>query len=281
MNSQVIIIVADNNYINQAKSLMANCRLQGQYKGDFAIICPVNTEAAAEFKSYGIDVLETNQKGFLQKFEVFNEYFKKWDKALYMDCDILVQDNLQRLFDLLNTHDMWMDTEDGKIIDMFWRDEEKHKNQHIYDWLKENYPHTYTNQTFNSAFILFNTCSIDSSITQKLIELQQVIHSINDPAKLGTDQQPINILIWHLAKKIPNKLVCFWGLAEPQNDVDSEWRQFKKGDIPVAIHYTRWYCQWINKTPDMDAYLLRHLNIPCYELYQDNLSKFDTLWTKA
>jgi len=110
--------------------------------------------------------------------------------------------------------------------------------------------------------------------------IQQEIEPINRLENMGTDQQILNLLLWDLCKKIPNKLVCFWGLAEPQNDVDSGWRQFKKGDIPVAIHYSRWYNQWINKTPDMDAYMNRKLGIPCHDLYKENLSKFDNIFLK-
>jgi len=281
MSKRAIILVADNNYIDHAKSLMVNCREQGEWEEDFAVICPTNSEAAAEFKRLKFPVIETSLNGFMQKFQVFNKVFEYWDEVLYLDCDIIVQDNLNRLFDLLKVEDkLWMDTEDGKIIDMFWRDEQKAQNQHIYDWMANAYPHVYTHQTFNSAFMLFRPASIETGIVERLVNIQEMIHEANNPSKGGTDQQTINILLWHQAKKIPNKLVCFWGLAEPQNDVDSEWRQYKKGDVPVAIHYCRWYGPWINKTPDADAYMIRKLGKPCYDLYQENLSKFQTIFGK-
>ena len=132
MNKRAIIIVADNNYIDHAKSIMVNCREQGGWQEDFVVICPTNSEAAAEFRKYGIEVLETSLKGFMQKFEVFNPFFRIWDEVLYMDCDILVQDDLSRLFSLLKVEDkIWMDTEDGKIIDMFFRDEQKEQNRDL------------------------------------------------------------------------------------------------------------------------------------------------------
>jgi len=66
--SKVIIFVADNNYIEHAKSIAVNCVEQGGWDGDFAVICPTNTEAAAEFRKYGFHVLETSLQGFLQIF---------------------------------------------------------------------------------------------------------------------------------------------------------------------------------------------------------------------
>lgn len=279
MSDSVIIFVADNNYIDHVKSIAVNCEMEGNWHGDYAVICPTGSFAASEFKRFGFSVLETNFSGFLQKFDVFNDYFKQWKKALYLDCDIIIQDDLQRLFSLLDKGDLWMDTEDGKIIDMFWRDEQKEQNKPIYDWVKENYPHSYTEQTFNSAFILFNTHIIDGTWPQQLSELQNKIHQINDPAKLGTDQQPINILLWHHIKKIPNKLCCFWGHAEPSNDVASDWRGWVGGEVPVGIHYTRWYAQWNYKTPDADAYKVHKLDKPTFEIYHDNLKKFNEVFS--
>jgi len=282
MNKRAIIIVADNNYLEQAKSLAVNCVEQGGWKEDFAVICPTNTEAAAEFRAWGFHVLETSLKGFLQKFEVFNPFFEQWEQVLYLDCDILVQDDLERLFSLLDVEDkIWMDTEDGKIIDMFWRDENKAGNNHIYNWMATTYPHVYTHQTFNSAFMLFRPSFIEDGTVERLVDVQSVIHEANNPDKMGTDQQPVNLVMWNKAKKIPHKLVCFWGLAEPVNDVDSEWRQYKKGDIPVAIHYTRWYAPWIKKTPDADAYDIDKLDRVCYELYHENLSKFKKVFSNG
>ena len=281
MHKRTIIIVADNNYIEQAKSLAVNCVIEGGWKEDFAIICPTNTEAAAEFRSWGFHVLETSLKGFLQKFEVFNSFFEQWERVLYLDCDVIVQDDLERLFALLDVEDkIWMDTEDGKVIDMFWRDENKAGNHHIYDWMSNVYPHVNTHQTFNSAFMLFNPSSIPEDTVKALVDVQAVIHEANNPDKGGTDQQTTNLVLWHMARKIPNKLVCFWGLAEPQNDVDSDFRLYKKGDVPVAIHYCRWYAPWIKKTPDADAYDIDKLGRVCYELYQENLSKFNEIFSK-
>jgi lipopolysaccharide biosynthesis glycosyltransferase len=206
---------------------------------------------------------------------VFDEYFKQWEQALFLDCDIVVQDDLERLFRLLETDEtkIWMDTEDGSTMETFWRDTNKEQNKDVYELMREKYPHV-DKQTFNSSVMLFKPEYIDSGVPQTLIEIQEEVKRVNSPENLGTDQQIINLLLWNQSRKIPNKLVCFWGLAEPQNDVDSEWRLCKKGDIPVAIHLSRWYSQWIKKTPDADAYLNRKLNIPNYDLYHQNLLKF-------
>lgn len=278
MANKVIIFVADNNYIERAKSIAVNCREEGKWEGDFAVICPTNSEAAAEFNKFGFHVLETSFKGFLQKFEVFSDYFQRWDEALYMDCDIIVQDDINKLFSLLQVENrIWMDTEDCSTMASFWRDTNKVANKPVYDLIEEKYP-TVNNQSFNSAFMLFYPDAIPPNAPEKLMAIQREIEPVNRMEEGGTDQQVINLLLWEYCKKIPNKMVCFWGLAEPQNDVDSDFRQFKKGDVPIAIHYTRWYAQWIKKTEDMDAYLVRKLDVPCHDFYQKKLSLFNQIF---
>ncbi len=275
-NKQVIILVSDDNYVNHVKSVINNCIEQGNYTGEFAVICPVNSDAAATFKGYGFNVLEVESNGFLQKFSVFDKYFKQWDEVLYLDCDIVVLDDLQRLFDLLKRDDkvIWCDTEDCTTLESMWRDTKKHEHPEVYEYIKTEYPHI-NKQTFNSAFLLFKPSIIGDNVPQQLMDIQDKVELANRQSEGGTDQQILNMLLWNNMKKIPDKLVCFWGLAEPENDVDSEYRQFKKGDKAVAIHFSRWYSQWIEKTPDAGGYLNRVLNIPHYDLYNNNLNKFN------
>lgn len=278
MKSSVIIFVADDNYIDHVKSIAVNCRIQGKYHGDFAVVCPKNSHAAQEFTKYGFYVLEVEVTGFMQKFYVFDKFFKNWQKALYLDCDIIIQDDISRLFTLLENHFLWMDTEDGKIIEMFFRDQEKENHPETYEWMTDHYPHINTHRIFNTAFILFSPKYIDDRTPQLLLETQDIIHKANDPEKGGTDQQTINIFMWQQIRAIPHKLVGFWGFAEPQNDIASELRGWKGGEIMVGIHYSRWYAPWIEKKPDMEAYLIHHLNTPVNQLYKQNLSQFNQVF---
>ena len=53
---------------------------------------------------------------------------------------------------------------------------------------------------------------------------------------------------------------------------------FKKGDIPVGVHFCRWHSQWINKKDNMDAYWNHRLNKSNYDIYQENLSLFNSIF---
>ncbi len=106
--------------------------------------------------------------------------------------------------------------------------------------------------------------------------IQDRIEPANRIAEGGTDQQVINLLLWPQTKKIPDKLVCFWGCGELVNDIVSVTRGWVGGEVPVALHYSRWYAPWIVKTPKMDAYGIWRLGKVCHELYQENLAAFES-----
>lgn len=277
---RVVIIVSDNNYVEHTKSLIMNCRIQGNYDGDFAIVCPVASSAAHTFTDLGFYVVERDGENFFLKFQMFDEYFRKWRKAIYMDCDVIVQDDLNRLFDLLDTHDLWMDTEDCSTLQSFHKDKERHLHEEVYTHMIKNYPHV-NNQTFNTGVVVFYPHSIPDNAPKTLMDIQREIEPANRLENGGTDQQVINLLLGNKCKKIEKKMVCFWGLAEPQNDVDSEYRKYKKGDKPVIVHYSRWYSPWIEKTPDADAYMCRRLNRPCNDIYKENLRLFNETYHKV
>lgn len=277
MKDKVIIFVSDDQYINHVKSVAVNCIRQGGYDGDFAVICPLGSRAADEFKSYGWHVLGVNATGFLQKFSILSDYFKQWDKALYVDCDILVQGKLSQLFSLLDNAGEWifMDREDGdtmRTMPVHNRDEVG--NATLYGVLKSSFPFVYE-RTFNTAFVLFNPAFIARGTIENLLQLQETFFALNDPAKGGTDQQIINLLLHPRGLQIPNKLVCYWGLDEPQNRVDSEFRGYKADDVPVAIHFGRHYAMWEPKNEGQAAYYSDRTGRVNKELYLENLRAFD------
>ena len=187
---------------------------------------------------------------------------------------MLVVGPAQLLSALLGGGDLFMATEAGTTIDSFWRCKDVPEYGATVARLLERYPHA-GRQTFNSAFVLFRPAAIPAGTPERLVEIQAEAEPANRPSLGGTDQQIINLLLWPMARKIPGKLVCFWGLGEPQNDVASEYRGWVGGEIPVALHYTRWYAPWLVKAPDAGAYAIHRLNRTCLDAYTAALAQFD------
>jgi lipopolysaccharide biosynthesis glycosyltransferase len=271
----IIIFAIDDNYIDYVKSVSVNCREQGAYTGDFAIVCTDGSMVPENFPSFTI--MSTLSKGFFLKFDIFDSAFKYYDRAIYLDCDVIVQDNIYRLFDLLKKGDLWMDTEDLTTMETFWRDEKKEEHPEVYALMNEKYPHV-KNITFNSSVIVFNPQAIPDNTPRKLADIQKEIEPSNKVSEGGTDQQVINLYFGDKIKKIPEKMACFWGCDEPQNQRYSESRGWIGDERPVILHMSRWYAQWIEKTDNMDAYYNHKLKIPCFDLYIQNLTKFNDQW---
>ncbi len=282
-NDRVIVLVVDENYVTHAQALMANCYEQGGWRGSFCLVMPEGCPAAADFRRRGCDVYEVQATGFLTKVWLFSTYFRKWKSCLYMDCDCLVQGDLAKVFGVLDYGDLVVDIETNTVVGAFlaWdeqRDEPDH--QALYTWLRENYEAD--EHCFNTSCMVWRPHAIPDDIVAKTMEIQQRLALINAPGKPGvgadevpypggTDQQVLNLTLRRLVTPVRKRLFCYWALDEPEHRDDSQ--------IPVVLHYARWYAPWQAKpTTDMGAYANHRLGRVCRELYDENVAKFNTLF---
>jgi len=266
MSDEVVILVCDDAYLNHAKALMVNFRLQGNYEGDFAVICPIKSKVKAALAPYGIEALEVDAISFFMKFYVFDEFFKKWAKAFYSDCDVIIQGDTSKVFAMLGsepTIPIWMDQEGCSTLETFCRDREANRHLGHYRELIIQFPHVLKN-VFNSGLMLFNTGLIPCRTVNTLIDLQNKYEVINSLSWTydgpGTDQQIINLLLHPYIKPMPDKLFSYYAGA---------------GNNTVALHYCRWKAPWVPRNQKTGGPTVPALNKPCYEVYSTNLSLFD------
>jgi len=282
MSKEVIIIVADNNYIDHAKALMAGCRNEGEWSGDFCIIMPEGCNGAV-FTERSVEVLYVPDTGFMAKFHIFSTFFKKWDSAFYLDCDILIQGPIRRAFDQLNQtgEDIICHQEDTPAITS-WYTWDKNHNEHqaLYDQLRAEFPWI-EERIWNTAWVLFKPSEVEDDLVDKLRALQKRFAICNPEGEGGTDQQIIDILLHNRITQVKDKLFCYWGMDEPQSRVMSKYRGWTGDEVPIMLHYCRWYAPWELKDKTADAYTIRRLKGAngkprvCREVYQSNLAAFD------
>jgi len=259
---RVIIIAADSNYLTHAKSLMVNCVRHGGWTGDIALISPPGTDVE-EFGRRGIVTVESDVPGPQhQKYTVFSQVFQKWDEALYLDCDILVQGDLQGLFAELEHADLIADREMFSLFHCFtyWAQQDTFNNapDGIYDWLWSTYDPLY--RQFNTGVLLFRTSVIPEDAVKKLIEMRDKIAPINIHVVNGTDQPVFNLVFYDRFTKVRDNLVSYWETCSPES---------------IVLHYCSGYAPWIDKKRGMDAYLNEKLGRPCNDIYVENLSAFE------
>jgi hypothetical protein len=287
VSERAIVLVADDNFLPHAKSLMVNCRRQGKFDGDFCLIHPAGVDVG-DMERRGIVTMPAPADGFLAKFWVFSSWLQRWQQVFYLDCDIVVQDDIQRAFDQLTasealpdgTKPIIADIEDGPAIDTWRRmDPQAATPEHeaLYAELIRRYPGV-PQKFWNTAFLLFEPASIPAGTVERLVNCQLEFSVTNLPANGGTDQQIIHAVLFNRFREKREKLFCFWGLDEPENRGPSAGRGFVGGEHPVAVHFCRWYAQWIPKTPDMAAYRSERLGVVLREFYLRNLADFEAVF---
>jgi len=276
VSGEVIILVADDNYVPHAKALMVGCALQGEYRGDYSVIMPEGCDGT-DFRARGIDVLNVPDKGFMAKFWIFSDHFRNWNSAFYLDCDMLIQGPIQRAFDQLERTgaEIICHKEDTPALTS-WQTWDKRHVEHkpIYDEMLKEFP-DFDDRIWNTAWVLFKPAAIEIDVIEKLRALQVRFADCNPEGEGGTDQQIIDLLLHKRITQVRDKLFCYWGMDEPQNRCMSKFRGWTGDEVPIMLHYCRWYAPWIRKDPIADAYAIRRLKRVCYDLYAENLAKFD------
>ena len=285
MASEVIVLVADDNHLAHAKHVMVNCRREGQWEGDFLLIVPEGLDTA-DMESRGIAVYPVPASGFLTKFWIFSERVRSWRAALYLDCDVIVMSALAPLFQQLADYVPLEDGSQPIIADMedcpAWMTLEKashgSKERHeLFNALVREFPDV-LNDFWNSAMLLYGPSTIPDGSVARLEEVQSRYELINNPAEGGTDQQIIHCVLFQRIRRIKEKLWCFWGLDEPNARVQSDSRGWHGREVPIVLHYTRWYAPWIVKQPEAEAYYNDRIRHVCHEFYTDNLAAFDEVF---
>jgi len=289
MSDQVISFVADNAYANHAKSIMVNCRRQGGWTGDFCMISPDSFDTS-DFERRGVNVLHIpgDKWDFTTKFWFYSPFFRRWKTMLATDLDIMVQGPLQKVFDELSQRlpKILMDLEDGSTIDGLkqW-DPLAAEHETRYSELLDRFPHA-SKRMFNTAFALFSPESIPEDTMQRAIDIQNEFVDI-DPSK--ADQMVLNLLLYDRMELAGKDYVCFFGCDYPENQIASEYRQWRGDEEPAILHYTRWFAPWVVKeichSPEPNtepgAYRNHRLGRICHELYAENLAAFDETFPVA
>lgn len=260
MKNEVVVLVADKNYKEHAKSLFVNIKKEGQWDGDYCLLTNMVEDEYREFVDKGIYVKQINMSNpFYVKFSVFDSFFKQWKKVMYLDCDILINESLSKIKNL-DEVDMYCDGEKNTVRDLFsmWycgglsdQINGKHFNTNMdpesLGDLDENFD--VQKYCFNSAFMYFNTKLIDESTVDELEKLRERFKKINYHVGLteGTDQPILNLLFLDRWVQIPNKYVSYFG------DQDSN---------TIVSHYCHWSAPWKGSVANT------------YDRYIDNLNEF-------
>ncbi len=114
-HKNVLVVLANESYLKHAKHLFVSARSVGGWTGDLCLMkFGPKTKSDDWFIQNNIFIyyIEKGMWGdvpekteiLLSKFHIVHPYMKKWDKLLFLDCDIIINGSLQGLLRFKGHH---------------------------------------------------------------------------------------------------------------------------------------------------------------------------------
>lgn len=175
MKKNLLVTLADKNYIQQAKQLFSSVYWNAGWDGDYMLLAhEIPDEELKWFIDKGILVNKCNPLRdnvifsikmkygpvVLNKFYIFSVEFKKWEYIVFLDCDMIVKASLDRL---LKIKGFGAADADIRLSEQFL------PRTQIYDEIKNNY--NLNKKSFNAGVLAFSTDIICDDTYEKLIGL--------------------------------------------------------------------------------------------------------------
>lgn len=238
----LIVTLTDANFINQAKQLFASVYFKAGWQGDYLLLaCGLSDEDKVWFKTKGILVYDcqplSNQpvgsKKYppivLSKYYLFKEYFKQWQRIIFLDADIMVRSSLDELLKVVNF---------GAVSTTFALRDEFFWN----DWLavkKLKNKYKLNGQAFNSGVFIFNTDLITETTFDEIISLQKEFDNLS----VHGEEAVLNLYFykkWTELSIIYNSMPFY---------MDNFYKLNESNLRAVVVHFVNSVKPWTNPSP--------------------------------
>ncbi len=164
-----IVTIVDEKWLEYSKQLFSSIFYNCVWNGDYVLIAQDVPEERLEwFKQRGIITINKTRKykegpvpvERYGKHYIFNDYFKRWTRVIYMDVDIIVK---QPIFEMLETKGF------GAVID-FSPKLKDHFDRKIDSELYKELTCTYdlTKSAFNSGVFVLETSLLNQELYDKM-----------------------------------------------------------------------------------------------------------------
>lgn len=205
MKRNLLVTLANENYIDQAKQLFSSVYWNAGWKWDYMLLAHEIPEKELKwFKDKGILIkkckinkkIRKNSLTKLCKFYLFTLQFKKWNNIIYLDADIIVRDSLDKLTKIQGFAAV-PDISNPKLANQFIKPKDE-KSKRAINKLKKYYNLKET--IFNSGIISFSTDIIKENTFSKLKKIFKLCKKIRH---IVVDQLVFNLLFYKKWIKLP------------------------------------------------------------------------------
>lgn len=280
MKKNLLVTLADKNYLVHAKQLFSAAYFNAGWQGDYMVIVPdedKNDPGLEWFQSKGILVNKLpsfyqGQVGGMEairiiKFHLFTSEFKKWEHVIYVDVDTLIRASLD---ELIKVKGLAAVKELGvlNLSSQFTSQKNiEEKTSPIFRELRKEF--NLKTSMFNTGILVINTNLINADTSNKLNQLFNKYQEV----MTGSDQAAFNLMFykrwqklspiynsrylsgslnwWHIKlEKIKGIIIHFPGKDKPwlsSNYFYQEWKaNLDKADkidlnnIPKGNNWTKW-----------------------------------------
>lgn len=204
MKKDLLLTLADKNFINQAKQLFSSVYYNSGWEGDYMLFAyGIPEDKLKWFIDKGILIKRCEPIPYTEglknikrprvvfsKFYLFSPELKKWKNIVFLDADIIVRGSLDKLTEIKGLAATNATGINLKKCFLY-------PERDLYKKLTENYP--LTGMAFNSGIIAFSTDVIEKDSFPKLIELMRLYGSLN----LDGDEPTLNLLFYKKWVKLP------------------------------------------------------------------------------
>ena len=257
-------LVTDHDYFQKAKKTIADLRSRGNWQGSIVLIT-IDFDLNANFKDFynitevkfpeidkttllkkigpngfsNSDKRELNKINQWEKIHVFDDYFKRWQRVVFLDAGLRVLEDVSHLLSLDYTGKI-LAPRDGKISEYNW-----FETQLSYDNLDyiESLVAKFGDSILSSEFMLNCIWIYDTSILD-ICNKSQLINAMNAYPICKTNEMGImNILFhfkYHLWEPFPiksatnGKYLFDWCEL---NNPGTNWREYCLIKYPVTITF--------------------------------------------
>jgi hypothetical protein len=260
----VFTLVTDLNYFNKAKRTIIDLRSKGNWSGDIVLLT-IDFDLNSNFKDF-YNVIETKfpkidktlllskigSEGFVdttdkrevnklnqwEKLHVFDDYFSKWSRVVFLDTGLRVLDDVKYLLEI-DYKNKILAPKDGKHYEeQCFNCQLSNDRPDLIDALKSEFGET----ILNSNYMLNCMWIYDTNIL-KLCDKNQLIEAMNKYTFCKTNEMGImNILFtfkYNLWERLPikasnGKILFDWCEL---NNPNTNWRDYCYIKYPVTISF--------------------------------------------
>jgi len=278
----LLVTLADKNFIDQAKQLFSSAYWNAGWKGDYMLLSHEIPEKELKwFRDKGILVKKYkpfSDKGWrywpptlLNKFYLFTPEFKRWKNIVYLDADIIVRASLDGLTKVKGFGSVKIiGVTLQKLIKTYFKNISRESaSEKTLDILqKEDYK--LKSPVFGAGLIVFNTDIIDKNT---FIELKQIFKHKKFP---GSEEIVLNLFFYNKWKKLPliynvypNHLKDSFNILLNPNHLKDSFNILKWEDRAIILHFAI--------TDNLPKERPWHPINPFYEEWKSNLERAELI----